>query len=175
MFCNAVLLSVKENKVILKKSYLKKIILILLTFHLASCIKINQFEKTTQVPAQQWFYNNTPAFKFQITDTTSLYNIYVVLRHTDFYNYNNIWLRLGSQVPGDSMHIQNINLTLASDSKGWEGIGVGDIFEVRKNISRGPVSLKNAGTYTFTLAQIMRENPLEHILNVGIRVEKVIQ
>ncbi len=48
-----------------------------------------------------------------------------------------------------------------------------DIFEVRKNITPGPVPFKKAGIYTFTIGQIMRENPLLHILNVGIRVEKV--
>ncbi len=139
----------------------------------ASCIKIDQFEKTVKMPSREWFYNNTPAFTFHITDTNTLYNLYIVLRHTDAYNYNNIWLRLGTQFPGDSMKFQNINLTLASDSKGWEGNGMDDIFEVRKNISRGPVSFKKPGDYTFSVSQIMRENPLENILNVGVRVEKV--
>lgn len=139
----------------------------------ASCIKIDQFEKTVKIPSREWFYNNTPAFTFHITDTNTLYNLYIVLRHTDAYNYNNIWLRLGTQFPGDSMKFQNINLTLASDSKGWEGNGMDDIFEVRKNISPGPVSFKKPGDYTFSVSQIMRENPLENILNVGVRVEKV--
>ena len=156
------------------KNYLKKFIpLILLTLITASCIKIDQFEKTAQIPSRQWFYNNTPVFTFHIADTASLYNIYIVLRHTDAYNYNNIWLRLGTQFPGDSMHFQNINLTLANDAKGWEGTGMDDIFEVRKNISQGPVSFKKAGDYTFSISQIMRTNPLKNILNVGIRVEKV--
>lgn len=153
---------------------MKKLIPILfLSLQLASCIKIDHYEKIVQIPAQNWFYNNNPAFTFAITDTTSQYNIYVVLRHTDGYNYNNIWLRLGTKLPGDTMQYQNINLKLANDAKGWEGAGMGDIFEVRKNISRGPYSFKKPGDYTFTAAQIMRENPLHHIMNVGIRVEKV--
>ena len=139
----------------------------------ASCIKIDQFEKIVQMPSREWFYNNTPAFTFHITDTNFLYNLYIVLRHTDAYNYNNIWLRLGTQFPGDSMQFQNINLALASDAKGWEGTGMDDIFEVRKNISRGPISFKKPGDYTFSVSQIMRENPLENILNVGVRVERV--
>jgi gliding motility-associated lipoprotein GldH len=131
------------------------------------------FEKQAQIPSQQWFYNNTPQFTFHIEDTSSLYNVYVVLRHSDLYNYNNIWLRLGTKAPSDSIHFQNINLILASDSKGWEGSGMDDIFEVRKNISPGPLSFKTPGDYTFSIAQIMRENPLRYILSVGFRVEKV--
>lgn len=153
---------------------MKKVIpILLLSLQLASCIKIDQYEKLVQIPSQNWFYNNNPAFTFAITDTTSQYNIYIVLRHTDRYNYNNIWLRLGTKFPGDTMQYQNINLKLASDAKGWEGAGMDDIFEVRKNISRGPYSFKKPGDYTFTAAQIMRENPLHNIMSVGIRVEKV--
>ena len=140
-----------------------------------SCVKVDLFEKQAKIPSQQWFYDNNPSFTFDISDTTSLYNLYIVLRHTDSYNYSNIWLRLGSKSPGDSMRFQNINLTLASDANGWEGAGVDDIFEVRKSITAGPIPFKKPGKYTFSISQIMRENPLTHILNVGLRVEKVKQ
>jgi gliding motility-associated lipoprotein GldH len=153
---------------------LKKLIfLFLLACSLASCIKIDLFEKQAEIPSQKWFYNNVPVFTFAITDTSSLYNLYIILRHTDAYNYNNIWVKLGSQVPGDTTHFQNIALELANDANGWQGSGIDDIFEVRKNITPGPVAFKKPGTYTFSVAQIMRENPLNHILNVGFRVEKV--
>jgi gliding motility-associated lipoprotein GldH len=153
---------------------LKKIIPILFLATLPfSCAKIDLFEKQAGIASQEWFYNNIPTFTFQISDTISLYNVYIELRHTDAYNYNNIWLRLGSKAPGDTIRFQNINLVLASDAKGWEGTGTDDIFEVRKSITPGPVPFRKAGIYTFSIAQIMRENPLKHILNVGLRVEKV--
>jgi gliding motility-associated lipoprotein GldH len=153
---------------------LKKVLPILfISLIIFSCGKIDLFEKQANIPDQQWFYSNVPQFTFHIDDTLSHYNIYVVLRHTDLYNYNNLWLRLGSKAPGDSMRFQNINLRLASDSKGWEGSGTDDIYEVRKNISPGPVSFKSAGDYTFSIGQIMRENPLNYVMSVGLRVEKV--
>lgn len=153
---------------------MKKIFFILFVSAIfVSCIKINLFEKQAVIPSQQWFYSDVPEFSFHIDDTSSLYNVYVVLRHTDLYKYNNIWLRVGLKPPQDSISYQNINLVLATDAKGWEGTGMDDIYEVRKNISAAPFSFKTAGDYTFTIAQIMRENPLNYILNVGIRVEKV--
>lgn len=163
-----------ETNYFCKNSILKKFLFILiLSTVFTSCIKIDLFEKQSQIPSQQWYYTNVPRFTFHIEDTTSLYNVYIVLRHTDLYKYNNIWLRVGSASPTDSAHYQNMNLVLASDSKGWEGTGMDDIFEVRKNISAGPLSFKIPGDYTFSVAQIMRENPLSYILSVGIRVEKV--
>ena len=151
----------------------KFLFIILSSLFFISCAKIGVFEKTVQIPEQVWYNTNKPSFTFTITDTTASYNVYIVLRHTDAYNYNNLWLTLGSQAPGDSIHSQNINIELGNDAKGWEGTGMDDIFEIRKNITPGPIPFKKAGNYNFTIAQIMRENPLKHILNVGIRVEKV--
>ena len=149
--------------------------IIVICVSLVACSHLDVYEKTTAIPAQAWYYNNVPSFSFTITDTLATYNIFVVFRHTDAYEYNNIWIRLGTQAPGNARAFQNLDLTLGTDAKGWEGAGVDDIFEVRKNITRGPVPLKKAGTYRFTVAQIMRENPLKHVLNVGVRVEKVNQ
>lgn len=139
------------------------------------CSPIDVFEKTATIPKQEWYYNNQPSFSFDISDTISGYNLFISLRHGDAYKYNNIWLKIGSIAPGDSIRYQNLELQLGSDAKGWEGNGMDDIFEVRKNITPGPVHFRSAGKYTFTVGQIMRENPLKNIFNVGIRVEKVRQ
>ena len=153
---------------------MKKFLLIsLLSLFFASCIKIDLYEKQVAIPSQQWSYSNVPQFTFHIDDTTSLYNVYVIIRHTDLYGYNNIWLRIGLKSPSDSFNYQNVNLALASDAKGWEGTGMDDIYEVRKSISAAPFTFKKPGDYTFSIAQIMRENPLNNILNIGLRIEKV--
>jgi len=47
-----------------------------------------------------------------------------------------------------------------------------DIFEDRIIFNPLPIHLKK-GKYVFELEQVMREDPLEHLLNAGIRVEKV--
>jgi gliding motility-associated lipoprotein GldH len=77
------------------------------------------------------------------------------------------------QIPGDSLRKQKLDLRLATDDKGWLGTGMDDIFEHRILITGEPVLLKKPGTYRFRLENIMREDPLEHVMNVGIRVEKV--
>lgn len=151
----------------------KSLLIILVCFYFISCAKIGVYEKIAPIPSQSWLYDYKPSFTFTITDTAAAYNVYIVVRHTDAYNYNNLWLSVTSKAPGDTLHSQNISIELGNDVKGWEGAGMDDIFEVRKNITPGPVPFKKAGNYTFTIAQIMRENPLRHILNVGVMVEKV--
>ena len=46
-----------------------------------------------------------------------------------------------------------------------------DIYEHRVEIQQ-ETRFTHPGVYSFTLEQIMREDPLKHILNVGVRIEK---
>ena len=140
-----------------------------------ACKTIDVFEKNVSIPQQQWDRSFQHVIVFNITDTAALYNIYVTLRHTHAYNYNNIWLNVNYQLPGDTLKQQRVDIPLADNNKGWLGTGMDDIYEVRRLITPQPYRFKNSGECTFTLEQIMRENPLKHVMNAGIRVEKVNQ
>ena len=140
---------------------------------LTSCSKSGVFEKNVSIPQYKWEYSFKPAFEFDITDTVSSYNLYIVIRHTDAFKYNNIWLNVGTQVPSDTVHYRRFDLQLGSDNKGWEGTGMDDIWELRKPVTNGPFKFHHSGKYKFSIAQIMRENPLLHVMSIGLRVEKI--
>ena len=140
---------------------------------ISACGTIDVFEKNVSIPNHEWHSSLKPEIAFEISDTTSLYNIYVVLRHTDAYRYKNIWMNIHTQVPGDIPLKQRLDLVLAADDKGWLGSGMDDIFEHRIRITSAPQKLSKPGLYRFRIEQIMREDPLQYVMNVGIRVEKV--
>ena len=148
---------------------------LLFTFHfifLISCTKLNVFEKNVTIPSHQWSSSFKPQIVFNITDTTATYNIYFVIRHTDAYPYKNIWINIGTTLPGDSTGShQRLDVPLATDDKGWLGSGMDDIFEHRILIANNTPA--RSGNYIFTLQNIMRDDPLPAVMNVGIRVEKV--
>ena len=139
---------------------------------ICSCTQIAVFEKNTVIPGYKWQQDFSAKGDFLISDTVSAYNIYLVLRHTDAYQYNNIWLKIGLQPPGDSMRNQRVNLQLGDDANGWEGTGMNDIWELRKLLNGEPRRFKQPGKYNFNISQVMRDNPLLHIMSVGLRVEK---
>lgn len=158
-----------------KNSNYKSTALLLLTvccLLISSCRQINVFEKNTVIPNYEWKRNFIASGNFVIRDTTSAYSIYLVLRHTDAYQYNNIWLNIGLQPPGDSLHKQKIDLKLGDDTIGWEGTGMNDIWDVRKLLNGEPRRFKQAGNYYFSISQIMRDDPLLNIMSVGLRIEK---
>jgi len=142
---------------------------------LGSCARTDLFEKNVSLPSRRWENSFKPVITFNITDTLSAYNIFLVVRHTDAYHFNNLWVKMKSTAPGDTASSsQQFDLPLASTS-GWTGTGMDDIFEHRILLYRRPVKFRMQGNYSVTLEQVMRENPLEEIMNVGIRLEKVKQ
>ena len=139
---------------------------------ITSCKQIDVFEKNTVIPKYEWRSDFSVSGNFLITDTVSEYNIYLVLRHTDAYQYNNIWLNIGLQAPGDSLYNQKVDLKLGDDANGWEGTGMNDIWEVRKLLNGQPRRFKHTGNYYFNISQIMRDDPLPNIMSAGLRIEK---
>jgi gliding motility-associated lipoprotein GldH len=145
------------------------------TLYLTACTTIDLYEKSVAIPGHAWQHSYQPSYTFTIKDTSSAYQIFLVLRHNDKYNFNNIYVNLRTKQPGqDSAQTARYDLTLATNEKGWLASGMDDIYEHR--IPLTPTGqdfyFKKTGDYTFTVEQIMRENPLKNVLNVGLRLEK---
>lgn len=139
-----------------------------------SCRQIDLYEKSVTIPGHAWKSGFKPSFNFTIKDTVSAYRLYVILRHNARYNYNNIYINMVTRQPGeDSARKARYDLELANED-GWLASGMDDIFEHRIALTplTGSFYFRKAGEYTFTIEQIMREDPLKHVMNVGLRIEK---
>jgi gliding motility-associated lipoprotein GldH len=137
------------------------------------CMQLDSFEQNVEIPGHEWSYDQQPSVEFTITDTVAAYNIFITLRHTDAYAYRNIWLTIATRQPGDStFQKERFELTLQQPDGQWLGTGMGDVRELRYPLFSDIRFLKK-GVYTIQLQQIMRDNPLLHIMNAGIRIEKV--
>ncbi|HEY2650159.1 MAG TPA: gliding motility lipoprotein GldH [Puia sp.] len=131
------------------------------------------FEKNLNFDNHEWPSSLKPDIRFEITDTVSSYNIYIVLRHTDAYHFNNIYIRASVKEPGDPKGRKaDYDLQLATNGKGWIGTAMDDIYDARLLIQAKTRFMKS-GVYEITLEQLMREDPLKNMLSVGLRVERV--
>ena len=141
-----------------------------------ACKKIDLYEKTVALPAHEWNSSYKPSFDFQIEDSTRTYELFFVCRHSDKYNFNNIIFRVTLTDPFGKTYSFDVEKQLGSNDKGWLGVGMDDIYEHRislnKELLAAGISLKNKGNYSISLEQIMRENPLKQVFNVGLRLER---
>jgi len=139
---------------------------------ISSCKPADVYEKNTVIPGYAWTGGFSATGSFSIRDTVSAYNLYLVLRHTDAYRYNNIWLDISLAGPGDSAFTQRTDIQLGSDANGWEGTGMNDIWEIRKLLTGEPMRFKRTGKYNYSIRQVMRDDPLKHVMSVGLRIER---
>ena len=145
--------------------------LILLSM-LAACDTSRVFEKNEPVPVLGWGYDDSRSFSVKIDDTLQAYNLYINVRHTTDYSYNNLWVKLQTTLPDSSMLEDDIELTLSEPTGEWTGNCL-DGTCLNSVLVRSNVHFPSAGMHTFTLTQDMRVSPLRHIMDVGIRLEKI--
>ncbi len=138
-----------------------------------SCDTIDLYEKVVSLPDHEWPSKHQPEFRFTIKDTTAAYQLHITLRHDDQYAYRNIWLNLYAQGPGDTIQKFTVEVPLAT-GENWLGSGMADLYEHRVALTLDPdkFNFRRAGDYTFRVEQIMRADPLMHVYNVGLRIEK---
>jgi gliding motility-associated lipoprotein GldH len=163
-------------KPVLHSRFLAAILILMLGS--LSCTQTDLFEKTAVIPGHSWKSSFKPSFTFTIKDTSAPYMVYFIIRHDDRYSYKNIYVNLYAKGPGqDTAQGVPYDIRLATDESGWLGSGMDDIYEHRTQLTPRAADklfyFKNPGDYTFTIEQIMREDPLKNVWNTGIRIEKL--
>lgn len=145
-----------------------------LLFFFFSCQHIDLYERVATIPQQQWHSSYKPSFTFSIQDTTATYQLFLILRHNNQYGYNNLWINLYRKKPDGKTSKVQYELPLANN-EGWMATGMDDLYEHRIPLAPLPNDsfyFNEKGPYTFTVEEIMRDEPLEHVMNVGLRIEK---
>jgi gliding motility-associated lipoprotein GldH len=153
-----------------------RLIIILLSAILltAGCIPSNTFEKNESITHHRWDKNDPKTYEFDISDTISKYLMFVTFRHTDAYNFSNVWLRVETITPDGKSSKQKVELPLMESTGRWTGKGMNEIYEHKIRVSGNSfTTFDQKGSYKIKLHQIMRENPLKHVLSIGVRLERI--
>ncbi len=140
-------------------------------FGLYSCDNNRVFEENQAINKKEWKYDEAKTFTIEIKDTTSLYTMFVNIRHNGNYRYSNLFILLGSKDPSGVTGKQLLEFKLAEENGKWLGKGIGDIFSYQIPIKK-ELKIGKPGKYEFTLSQEMRDNPLLYVEDIGIRIEK---
>lgn len=156
----------------MNKKHIYFLTLLLYIFCLISCQDASTLlETNTDIPQQEWRYENVLPFDVDIEDTTQTYNVYISVRHTDSYPYSNLWVMIHTTFPSGKKLEQQVDLPLANKKGKWHGRGSGTIFSTQIMIQEKAI-FNEQGKYIFEIEQNMRMNPLIEVLDVGMRVEK---
>jgi len=136
-----------------------------------SCSDNALYEENKHIPSNNWDRKNILQFNVHITDTLNPYKIFINIRNNGLYARRNLYIFITVISPkGDELR-DTVNCILADEKGKWYGkSNLGDLY-FNKFLYKSNVIFPYSGTYTFKLEQAMRTEKLEHIEDVGIRIE----
>tara|TARA_B100001287_G_scaffold70393_1_gene58005 strand:+ start:13532 stop:14008 length:477 start_codon:yes stop_codon:yes gene_type:complete len=147
--------------------------LIALSILFVACKKENIiYIKYFDLPSSKWSYNDSILFKWNIQDTSSVYNVDFQLRASSSYKWSNIFIFSDVFFPNGKARRDTFEYFLADKNGHWIGERSGLIVQydlpIYKNV-KFPIS----GNYDFLLLQGMRDTILNEIVNVGVKITRV--
>jgi gliding motility-associated lipoprotein GldH len=126
-----------------------------------------------ELEKRNWSYSEKIRIPVKIEATDISYNLYLNLRHSAEYKYSNIFILIHITGPDGKKSTERREFKLALADGEWLGSGSGNMYSYQINFKE-KYKFPAKGTYIFELEQNMRDNPLDHVNDAGIRVEKAL-
>ena len=135
-----------------------------LTF--TSCKNDIVYSQFSSISSGNWHMDSVARFEYQITDTAVNYRMNIVVRHTDRYPYQNMWLFVG-----DSAQQDTIQFYLADERGQWLGNKHSAFMEVPVIFGRH-IHFADTGTYQLDIRHGMRDTLLQGVADIGVEIVK---
>ncbi|GHU87849.1 gliding motility lipoprotein GldH [Bacteroidia bacterium] len=149
----------------------KHILILLLLIVLSACSgKSDIYFQFKGIENAGWNKNTTYDFAVNITDTVSVYNIFLEIRNNESYSFRNLWLFVDLKTPEGNMRKDTVNCELADAMGEWYGKG-SNLHTLSLPYEQG-FRFRIPGAYIYSIKQGMREDDLKGISDIGLRVVK---
>ena len=138
---------------------------------MAGCTNLPYFEEFVSKEKESWNMNDPVGFQVQIGDAEAAYDLIFTFRNTTDYSYSNLYVFLTTIHPDQTARRDTLEFLLADRYGRWLGKGMGKIRESSFLVRQG-FYFPDTGNFVFILEQAMRDQTLQGIADVGIRIEK---
>ncbi len=152
-------------------------VFLLFTGLFISCESNTVFSETRAMD-NHWGAQEVVAFKLPQLDSLKKYNLFINLRNTNEYKFNNVYLIVSMQFPHGKTITDTLEYRMANPDGSWMGQGIGNVKE-NKLWYKENVSFSETGNYTVNIGHAMRNNgdvegvtKLEGITDVGFSIEE---
>lgn len=147
------------------------LILLCLPLLMMSCHRDVVSSAHHDLPEQGWAMTDTVRLALQVEDSAQSYDLALMLRHTDQYTYQNLWLFVQSRDSLSPVKCDTVMVCLADDRGQWLGTRAGRYYSGYVVMERD-ITFPVAGTYTIDIVQGMRDSVIYGIADVGLELRK---
>lgn len=154
------------------RATMRKLLFAAVALVAVACSQVPVYDYSIVVPNEEWHRDSLAVFDVDIADTAASYDVFVNLRNSTDYRYQNLYLFIDIQAPNGASQRDTLEFFLADNTGRWLGKGHGALRDNRYLYRKG-VRFASKGIYRFNLQQAMRVDALKGVANVGVMVEEV--
>lgn len=136
-----------------------------------SCNNKIFFSDIQTLSKEKWDVKKPLTFTIDVTDSMAYYDIYINLRNTTSYEYQNFYVFMKTQYPDGHTEQDTLGFILCDKTGKWTGDGQGRI-KSNKFLFQPNIRFPFCGRYTFTVTQGMRKDVVEGICDFGLTLEE---
>ena len=138
---------------------------------LCSCGKTTIFEKYEKFDNATWSKNKMISFDVPVSNINKTYNIYITVRHSEIYPFNNLFVGVDIYTPSGDKRSKDYYLEIRNEDRSFKGDVLGDIWDLKQMIMKN-ASFTKAGVHKFTISNLMQYPELPDIMEIGLIVER---
>lgn len=135
------------------------------------------YSKYNSLPGY-WDKDEIVEFKLENIDSLKSYNLFINIRNTNEFRYNNLFLITSMRFPHGKVVTDTLEYQMAYPDGTW--LGTGGAIKENKLWYRENIRFFEEGEYTLTVQHAMRNNAsvegvtkLEGITDVGVSMEEI--
>jgi gliding motility-associated lipoprotein GldH len=134
------------------------------------CSPSPEFAVVRDIPGEAWYADSMLVFDVEISDTTATYRVEVDLRHAGTYAYRNLYVGRDVLSKGGTVYHDTAEFQLASPEGQWVGDGITGLKTVTLPYRSEGLRFPKSDTYRFRLQHLMRDEPLNGIHSVALKL-----
>lgn len=149
-------------------------------FLVAGCNSKTVWSESISLPGV-WEKKDALTFKVSQLDSIKPYDVFINLRNTNDYPFNNLFLVATIEFPHGKTITDTLEYKMAHPDGAWLGEGIGSVKE-NKLWFKEKIRFAESGNYNITITQAVRNNgevagvsQLQGITDVGISIEHATQ
>lgn len=136
---------------------------------ISGCDRIEILDKLVPIKNMSWNIQDTLVYDFEIKNTDLKYDMYLMVRHRDIYEFQNLYIKTLTKNPDLSISAQTISCNLCDDMGSWNGQCIGDVCFVSFKLNNR-IKFLQKGIYQIKLVQEMRLTSVKGIMDIGLKI-----
>jgi gliding motility-associated lipoprotein GldH len=117
-----------------------------------------------------WSYDAKIPFEFELDDTSSVYDLVLVLRNTNDYKYSNLFVSIEESPPYGESYKSHHEIPIANPDGSWIGNKSGSIIENKYLIRRGTFPF--IGKYKYSIQHAITDESVEEVMDLTLLLTK---